>query len=92
MDFQGLSATPLQTTVHALRLIDDQHGSRGPDQVDRFLTTSLFTVFVEVVDVLLVNRANRYHHDLYQRAAGEIPHLPQFRGIVEEIFERRTRV
>lgn len=65
---------------------------RGPNQVNRFLAASFLGVFVEVVHVLFVYRADRDHHDLNMRAGGEVAHLAQFSGIVEEELERGVGV
>ena len=89
---QGFFAAPLQTAVHALRLVHDQDGPRGPDQVDRLFAAGLLAVLVEVIDVLLVDGADRHHHDLDRWTGGEIPHLPELRRVIEEIFKRCSRI
>ena len=52
----GFLAFAVQTAFHALRLIDDQDRPRGPDQVDRLLSTGLLTLSI--------------HHVLRLRLAG----------------------
>ena len=89
---QGLPAAPLQTAVHALRLVHDQDRPGGPDEIDRLLAAGAFAVLVEVVDVLLVDGPHRHHHDPDLRAGGEIPDPARLGGVVEEVFERRPRV
>ena len=89
---QRRSAPPLQPAVHALRLVDDQDGARGADQIDRLLAAGLLALLVEVVDVLLVDGARGHHHDPYLRADGEAPHLAEARGVVEKVLERRARI
>ena len=49
-------------------------------------------VLVEVVHVLLVDGADRYHHDLNVRAGGEVAHLAELAGVVEEILKGRVGV
>ena len=49
-------------------------------------------VLVEVVDVLLVDRADRHHHDLNIRAGGEVAHLAELAGVVKEVLEGRVGV
>ena len=74
---QAPLATPFQAAIHALRLVHDQDRPGGPDQIDGLLAAGLLAVLVEVVDVLLVDRADRHHHDLDVRAGGEVAHLAQ---------------
>ena len=62
-------------------------GPRGLDQVDGLLAAGLLAVLVEVVDVLLVDGADRHHHDLDVRAGGEVAHLAELGGVVEEVLE-----
>ena len=83
---------PSQAAVHALRLVHDQDGARGLDQVDGLLAAGLLAVLVEVVDVLLVDGADRHHHDLDVRAGGEVAHLAELGGVVEEVVEGRVGV
>src|SRR3546814_1434335 len=53
-----------------------------------FPYTTLFrSILVEVVHVLLVDRAHGDDHDLNGRAGGKVPHLAELGGIVEEIVE-----
>ena len=89
---QGFLAAAAQAAVHALRLVHDQDGPRGADQVDRFFAAGLLAVLVQVVDVLLVDGADRHHHDLDVRAGGEVAHLPELGGVVQEILEGRARI
>jgi hypothetical protein len=84
---QRFLAAPFQAAVHALRLVDDQHGLRGADQIDGLLAAGLLAVLVEVVDVLLVDGAHRHHHHLQMLAGGEVAHLVQLGGVVEEVLE-----
>ena len=65
---------------------------RGSNKIDRFLAAGLLVVLVEVVDTLLIDCADRHHHDLDVRTAGKIPDLTEFRRIVEEVLERRSRI
>ena len=83
---------PGQAPIDALRFVDNEDRPRGPDQINRFLPTRLLAVLIEIVDILLIDGADRHHHDLDLRAGGEIPHLPEFRRVVEEILEGRSRV
>ena len=89
---QRRPAPPLQPAVHALRLVDDQDGARGADQIDRLLAAGLLALLVEVVDVLLVDGARGHHHDPYLLADGEVPHLAEACGVVEEVLVWRARV
>ena len=89
---QRLLAGALQTAIHALRLVHDQDRASRPDQVDRLLAAGLLAVLVEVVDVLLVDGADGHHHDLDVRAGGEVAHLAELGGVVEEIVEWRVGV
>ena len=52
---QGFLALSLQTAVHALRLVDDQDGPHGLDQVDRLLAAGLLVGIVDFIDVPLVD-------------------------------------
>ena len=90
--FQRFFSSSVQPPVDALRLIDDQHGRGGTDQIDRLLAPRLLTVLVKIVDVLLVNGAYGHHHDLDLGAGGEIPHLAELGGVVEEVVEGRSGV
>ena len=81
-----------EAAVHALRLVDDDDRPRRPDQVDRLLAAGLLAVLVEVVDVLLVDGADRHHHDLDVRAGGEVAHLAELGGVVEEVVEGHAGV
>jgi len=89
---QRLLARARQPAVHALRLVHDHHRVRGPDQVDGLLTAGLLAVLVEVIDVLLVDGADRHHHDLDVGAGGEVAHLTELGGVVEEVVEGHARV
>ena len=89
---ERLLATAFQAAVHALRLVHDQDRPSGLDQVDGLLTAGLLAVLVEVVDVLLVDRADRHHHDLDVWAGGEVAHLAELAGVVEEELEGRVGV
>src|SRR3546814_4496271 len=70
-----------------LRFIDDDDGARRTDQVDGRFAARLLAILVEVVHVLLVDRAHGDDHDLNGRAGGKVPHLAELGGIVEEIVE-----
>ncbi len=89
---ERLLALPFQAAVHALRLVHDQDGPGGPDQVDGLLAAGLLAVLVEVVDILLVDGADRHHHDLDVRAGGEVAHLAELGRVVEEVLEGRVGV
>ena len=89
---ESLLPAPGKTPVHALGLVHDQDGSRRPDEINRLLAARLLAVLVEVVDVLLVDGADRDHHDLDLRAGREVPDLAELRRVVEEVLEGRTRV
>src|SRR3546814_3964589 len=80
-------AAALQAAVNALRFIDDDDGARRTDQVDGRFAARLLAILVEVVHVLLVDRAHGDDHDLNGRAGGKVPHLAELGGIVEEIVE-----
>ena len=84
---QRLFAPSLQAAVHALRLVHDQDGARGLDQVDGFLAAGLLRVLVEVVDVLLVDRPHGDDHDLDMRTGGKVADLAELGGIVEEVLK-----
>lgn len=89
---QGLFAPPLQAAIDALRFVDDQDGAGGPDQVDRSLAAGLLVRLVDVVDILLVDGADRHHHDLDLGAGGEVADLTELGGVVEEVVEGGARV
>src|SRR3546814_20011222 len=61
--------------------------SRRTDQVEGRFAARLLAILVEVVHVLLVDRAHGDDHDLNGRAGGKVPHLAELGGIVEEIVE-----
>ena len=79
-----------QAAVHALRLVHDQDGPGRLDEVDGLLAAGLLAVLVEVVDVLLVDGADRHHHDLDVRAGGEVAHLAEL-GWSRRGSSRRAR-
>ena len=81
-----------QPPVHALRLVHDDDRPRRLDQVDRLLAAGLLAVLVEVVDVLLVDGADRHHHDLDLGAGGKVAHLAELGGVVEEVVEGHAGV
>ena len=85
-------ARPRKAAVHALWFIHDNDGPGGLNQVDRFFTTSFLAVFVEIIDILLVDGADGDHHDLDVRAGGEVAHLPQLDGIVNEVIKRHAGI
>ncbi len=89
---EGLLARAVEAAIHALRLVHDEDGPRGLDQVDGLLAAGLLAVLVEVVDVLLVDGADRHHHDLDLRAGGEVAHLAELGRVVEEVVEGRAGV
>ena len=89
---KGLLAPALQAAIDALRFVHDQDRARGADQVDGLFSAGLLAVLVEIVDILLVDRADRHHHDLDVRAGGEVAHLAQLAGVVKEILERHVGV
>jgi len=76
---KGLLAASFKATVHALRLVHDDDGARGANQVNGRFAAGLLAVLVEVVHVLLVDRAHGHDHDLNGRAGSEFTHLPQLR-------------
>ena len=84
---QSLFATPLEATIHTLGFVHDDDGPSRLDQVYGLFTTGLLAVLVEVVDVLLVDGAHCHHHDLDVRVGGEVAHLPELVGVVEEVVE-----
>src|SRR3546814_2896991 len=61
---ERLLAAALQAAVNALRFIDDDDGARRTDQVDGRFAARLLAILVEVVHVLLVDRAHGDDHDL----------------------------
>ena len=81
-----------KAAIDALRLINDQDRARGTDQIDGPFSAGLLAVLVEVVDVLLVDGADGHHHDLDVRAGGEIAHLTELGGIIEEIIVGLARI
>ena len=89
---EGLLASPLQAAVHTLRLVHNDDGPGGCDQVDGLFATGLFAVLVEVVDVLLVDGTHGYDHDLDLRAGGEVAHLTELPRVVEEVVEGHAGV
>ena len=84
---QGLFAASLQAAIDTLRFVDDQDGAGGPDQVDRFLAAGLLVRLVDVVDISLVDGADRHHHDLDLGAGGKVADLTELGRIVEEVVE-----
>ena len=72
--------------------IHDNDGTGCLNQVDRFFTTSLLAVLVEIIDILLVDGADGDHHDLDVRAGGEVAHLSQLGGVVNEVIQRHTGI
>src|SRR5450759_287909 len=80
-------ASPFQTAIDALRLVDDYDRPRRLDQVDWLLPAGLLAILVEVVHVSLVNSADRHQHDLNVRAGGKVAHLSELGRIIKEIVE-----
>ena len=66
-----------QATVNTLRLIDDNDGVRGANKVNRLFTTCVLVLFVEIVDILLVDRADRRDHDLDVATGRKITNLSE---------------
>ena len=85
-------ALAFQPAIDALGLVDDKDGPRGPNQIDRFLSTRLLAVLVEIVDVLLVDGPDRHHHDLDLRTGSEVSNLTEFCGVVKEILKGCSRI
>jgi len=81
-----------QAAVDALRFVHDDDRPRRLDQVDGLFTAGLLAVLVEVVHILLVDRADGHHHDLDLRAGGEVTHLTELGGVIEEIVEGHTGI
>ena len=89
---QRLFATAFQAAVHALRLVHDEDGSCLPDEVNRLFAAGLFAVFVEVVDILLVDGTHRHHHYLNGAAGGKVAHLAQLARVVQKEVHRHPGI
>ena len=85
-------ARAAEAAVHALRLVHDDYRPRGANQVDGLLPAGLLAVLVEVVHLLLVDGAYRDHHDLDGGAGGEVAHLAQLAGVVQEEVHRHAGI
>ena len=79
-------ACAFEATINALRFINDDDRIGRLNQVNRLFTTGILILFIEVVNILLVDRANGGDHDLDRRAGGEIAHLAELGRIVEKIL------
>ena len=89
---QCLLATPLQTAIHALRLINNHNRSGFFDQINWLFTTGFLAVLVEVIDVLFVNGPDCDHHDLNIGTGCKIANLTQFGRVVQKEVKRHPRV
>ena len=79
---ERLFATAFQATVNALRLVHDQDGHSGLDEIDGLEILDIFMRLVEVVHVLLIDGSNRYYHDLDIWTGGEVAYLAELGGVV----------
>ena len=83
-----------ETTIHTLRFINNQNGSHRLDKVNWLFPAGrlISSLTVNIIDILFVDGTNRHHHNLDLRAGSKITHLPQLRGVIEEIFKRHASI
>ena len=83
---QGTFTRPLEATIDALWFVNNHNRRRGFDQVNGLLAACILALFIEVVHILFVDRADCCDHDLNGRACREIAHLTKLRGVIQEIL------
>jgi hypothetical protein len=77
-----------------LRFSDNQDGPYRRGKINRLFPARRLNgpLAVDIIDILFVDSSNRHHNNLDLRAGSKITHLPQLRGVIEEIFKRNSGI